>query len=168
MGSVSQELGESTIIYQFSTHFYFHLGKLYPLLFTEDGMSVSSLEREMEVMGITARERVLRDPDMLDIIFSFLDEQSISRVGLVSRLWMSVSESPKFWTKSIRRVETTSYQAEIIFHKIANCENLKLTGLNISGSDLSSVPVDVLVEAISRLENIDLYCTKLTPDQAQS
>ena len=48
-------------------------------------MSVSFLEREMEVMGITARERVLGDPDMLDIIFSYLDEQSISRVGLVSR-----------------------------------------------------------------------------------
>ena len=48
-------------------------------------ISVPSLEREMEVMSITARERVLGDPDMLDVIFSYLDKQSISRVGLVSR-----------------------------------------------------------------------------------
>ena len=48
-------------------------------------MSVESLEREMEEMGLTARERVLGDPDMLDVIFSYLNKQSISRVGLVSR-----------------------------------------------------------------------------------
>ena len=41
-------------------------------------------EREMEVMGITARERVLGDPDMLDIIFSYLDHRSVKRVRLVS------------------------------------------------------------------------------------
>ena len=48
-------------------------------------MSVSSLEREMEVMGITARERVLGDPDMLDIIFSYLDPPSVKTVRLVSK-----------------------------------------------------------------------------------
>ena len=48
-------------------------------------MGLTAREREKDVMGITARERVLGDPDMLDIIFSYLDEQSISRVGLVSR-----------------------------------------------------------------------------------
>ena len=48
-------------------------------------MTVKSLERDIEAMHFTARERVLGDPDMLDIIFSYLDEQSISRVGLVSR-----------------------------------------------------------------------------------
>ena len=48
-------------------------------------MDLTAREKEKEVMGLTARERVLGDPDMLDIIFSYLDEQSISRVGLVSR-----------------------------------------------------------------------------------
>ena len=48
------------------------------------GMSVPSLEREMELMGITARERVLGDPDMLDIVFSYLDHRSVKRVRLVS------------------------------------------------------------------------------------
>ena len=40
-------------------------------LFPEMGsrMSVQCQEREMEVMGLTARERVLGDPNMLDIIF---------------------------------------------------------------------------------------------------
>ena len=47
-------------------------------------MSVSSLEREVEVMGIRARERVLRDSVMLDIIFSYLDPQSVKTVRLVS------------------------------------------------------------------------------------
>ena len=48
-------------------------------------MSVSSLEREMEVLDITARERVLGDPDMLDMIFSYLDHPSFMTVRLVSR-----------------------------------------------------------------------------------
>ena len=48
-------------------------------------MGLTAREREKEVMGITARERVLGDPDMLDTIFSYLDVQSISRVRHVSR-----------------------------------------------------------------------------------
>ena len=48
-------------------------------------MSVSSLERKMEVLDITARERVLGDPDMLDMIFSYLDLPSFMTARLVSR-----------------------------------------------------------------------------------
>ena len=48
-------------------------------------MSVESLEKEVEVLGLTARERVLEDPDMLDIIFSYLDPQFVKTVRLVSR-----------------------------------------------------------------------------------
>ena len=47
-------------------------------------MSFDFLEREMEVMGITAGERVLGDPDMLDIIFRYLDHRSVKTVRLVS------------------------------------------------------------------------------------
>ena len=47
-------------------------------------MGESQTEREMEVMGLTAREKVLGDPDMLDIIFGFLDPQSLYTVRLVS------------------------------------------------------------------------------------
>ena len=59
-------------------------------------------------------------------------------------------------------------QTQSIFNKIANCENLKLTELDIMDIDLSPVPADVLVEAISRLKTVYLSLTHLTPDQAQS
>ena len=36
-------------------------------------------------MCLTARERVLGDPDMLDIIFSYLDPPSVKTLRLVSR-----------------------------------------------------------------------------------
>ena len=64
-----------------------YLGQLPIYLFPDEGsrMSVESLEREMEVIGVTARERVLGDPDMLDIIFSYLDPRSVKTVRLVSR-----------------------------------------------------------------------------------
>ena len=48
-------------------------------------MSVESLEKEMEVLGITTRERVLGDPDLLDIIFSYLDPPSVKSARLVSK-----------------------------------------------------------------------------------
>ena len=48
-------------------------------------MSLECLEREMELLGVTARERVLGDPDMLDIIFSYLDPPSVKTLRLVSR-----------------------------------------------------------------------------------
>ena len=47
-------------------------------------MTVKSLERDIKTMHFTARERVLGDPDMLDIIFSYLDPQSVMDVRLVS------------------------------------------------------------------------------------
>jgi len=94
MGSVSQELRETTSENMQRSS---DLGEMSRSQETE--MSVMSLEREMEVMGITARERVLGYPNMLDIIFSYLDPPSVKSVRLVSTLWRSVSESPKFWTK---------------------------------------------------------------------
>ena len=40
--------------------------------------------REMEVLDITTRKRVLGDPDMLDILFSYLDPPSVKTVRRVS------------------------------------------------------------------------------------
>ena len=40
--------------------------------------------REMEVLDITTRERVLGDLDMLDILFSYLDPPSVKTVRRVS------------------------------------------------------------------------------------
>ena len=82
LDSLSQELRETSLEDMHRSE-SINLGKMSRS--QEPEMSVLSLEREMEVMGVTARERVLEDPDMLDIIFSYLDDQSISRVGLVSR-----------------------------------------------------------------------------------
>jgi len=78
--------------------------------------------------------------------------------------------------KAISRLESvdldfigfTPDQVQSIFHKIANCKNIKLTKINVSYNNLSSVPVDVLVKAISRLETVDLSFTRLTSDQVQS
>ena len=78
---LSQELRETTSENMHSSE-SIDLGKMSRS--QEPEMSVLSLEREMEVMGVTARERVLEDPDMLDIIFSYLDPSSVKRVRLVS------------------------------------------------------------------------------------
>merc|ERR1711988_1052683 len=63
--------------------------------------------------------------------------------------------------------DLTPDQVQSIFHEITNCANLQLTEQDISFNDLSSVPVDVLVNAISRLETVNLTGTHLTPDQTQ-
>ena len=84
LDSMYQELGEITI--RLSFQHIFTLISVNCLFFylLMIKMCVSSLEREMEVMGITTRERVLGDPDMLDIIFSYLDPQSMKSGRLVS------------------------------------------------------------------------------------
>ena len=51
----------------------------------ESKMSVESREREVEVMGVSARERVLGDQYLLDTIFSYLDPSSLKTVRRVSR-----------------------------------------------------------------------------------
>ena len=59
-------------------------------------MSVESREGEMEVMDLTARERVLEDPDMLDIIFSYLDQRSVKTVRRVPRSGSNSSNDNEF------------------------------------------------------------------------
>ena len=59
-------------------------------------------------------------------------------------------------------------QVQSIFSKVAICENLSTRWLDISCNDLSSVPGDVLVKALSRKVYLDLDDTNLTPDQARS
>ena len=81
LDSLSQELRETSLEDMHRSE-SINLGKMSRS--QEPEMSVLSLEREMEVMGVTARERVLEDPDMLDIIFSYLDPSSVKRVRLVS------------------------------------------------------------------------------------
>ena len=55
----------------------------------------------------------------------------------------------------------TPEQVQGIFDKISTCENLKLRKLMVKGNNLSSVPAPHLVQAISRLEEIDLDKTHL-------
>ena len=59
-------------------------------------------------------------------------------------------------------------QVQSIFNEIANCENLKLTNLDIGYNDLSTVPADVLVKAISRLEKVYLENIRHTPTQSHA
>merc|ERR1711988_313317 len=61
--------------------------------------------------------------------------------------------------------DLTPDQVQSIFHEITNCANLQLTEQDISFNDLSSVPADVLVKAISRLETVDLRRSQLVPAQ---
>lgn len=60
-------------------------------------MSSLSLHYETEE-ELSAREKVLSNPDLLEMIFTFLDPFPVRRVRLVSRLWRSVMEVGKFWT----------------------------------------------------------------------
>ena len=62
--------------------------------------------------------------------------------------------------------QLTPRQLQSIFIKMTSSENLALTSLNISRNDLSSVPADVLVRAISR--QVDLVHSNLTPHQVQT
>ena len=67
----------------------------------------------------------------------------------------------------LRRTDPTPDQAQSIFTKIADCEHLKLTELEIGWNNLSSVSADVLAKATSRLKTVGLTRTDLTPEQVQ-
>ena len=41
--------------------------------------------------------RVLGTPDLLELIFTYLHPADVKHARLVSRLWSSVIERPKFW-----------------------------------------------------------------------
>ena len=54
--------------------------------YQSSSMANSKMELFMaEAQTVAAREQVLRDPDLLIIIFTYLDPQSVKTVRLVSR-----------------------------------------------------------------------------------
>jgi len=116
-------------------------------------------------------------PDQAQSIFDKIANYENLKLTELDIPFNNLSLVPWWWlVEAISRLkhihldctDLTSYQVQSIFHKIEICENLKLTQLGISYNDLSSVPADVLAEAISRLEYICLFSTELTPDQTQS
>lgn len=74
-------------------------------------------------MDITARKRVLGNPDMLSIVFRYLDPRSVKTVRRVSTLWRSVIEKPKFWTKMRLKVN------DINFTEVLQSRTIKLVPL---------------------------------------
>ena len=74
---------------------------------------------------------------------------------------------PRLESIELRRTNLTPNQAQHLFTKIADCENLKLTELEVFWNNLSSVSADVLAKAISRVKTVDLLSTDLTPKQVQ-
>ena len=55
-----------------------------------------------------------------------------------------------------------------LFTRIANHQNLKLKVFKARGSNLSSLPSDILAESIIRLRKVYLPSANLTPDQVES
>ena len=71
----------------------------------------------------------------------------------------------------------TATQLNDIFNKIASCDNLKLKhlGINIiweslglTGANVRSVPPELFIESISKLEKVDFSGTDLTPAQTRA
>ena len=56
-------------------------------------------------------------------------------------------------------------QLEKILQKISTCEELTLSRLDISYNDISGLPEDVLIKAISRLEKLVLKHSNLSQPQ---
>lgn len=59
-------------------------------------------------------------------------------------------------------------QLNTIFHTIANCKNLHLRHLILSGSDFSLVNPDILSDAVCKLEEVELVGKNLTDYQLES
>ena len=82
--------------------------------------------------------------------------------------------SPDIISEAICRLEDcriqflSEQQWVSLFTRIAHHDNLKLKVFKTRGSDLSSLPSDILSEAIPRLRNISLPAASLTPDQVES
>ena len=55
-----------------------------------------------------------------------------------------------------------------IFTRVAHCEPLKLKALSLYAEDLSSVSPEVLTQAVSRLEKVELPGCQLSPSQLKS
>ena len=61
----------------------------------------------------------------------------------------------------------TTGQVNGLLAKMVESGHLKLKSLDICDNDLSSVPTPILVEAVWRMEEINLYQTQLTQDQLE-
>jgi len=66
---------------------------------------------------------------------------------------------------NLLKTRLSSGQLEKILQKISTCEELTLSRLDISYNDISGLPEDVLIKAISRMEKLVLKHSNLSQPQ---
>ena len=71
-------------------------------------------------------------------------------------------------TLGLMRTYLTFHQVNVIFKAIAECDFLKLKYLNVSGNDLTRLHPRLLTKVIVRLEEANMYDTRLTSAQVES
>ena len=109
----------------------------------------------------------------LETFYSDLDHSALKKVNAC---WTRLSMvDPDHLAQHTVRLEWALFvtsnlkpdQVNALIKAIAECEDLKLEYLNICVNNLSSVPPHVLARAVIRLNEADLFCTKLTGGQVE-
>jgi hypothetical protein len=80
-------------------------------------------------VGGDAAESVLRNADILRLLFAHLDIQDLCRVGAVCKQWMAVSESGEFWSCLDFQGRDVRYEQVRVSCVLALAEALRLQSL---------------------------------------
>merc|ERR1712168_1694097 len=131
-------------------------------------------------------------PELLEEIFSHLDFRSIKTVCLVSKLWKTVAESSKYWSRASLKVKRHNCSEVILSTRINIVPAVRLLGsltadqltaiyqmlderkpdtlkeLHLIRIDQSNVSSEVLASCIARMEKVTLFgcgVSGISPDQ---
>ena len=125
-------------------------------------------------------------PEMLERVFSCLDQEDLKAVVQVCRKWRQAGEAPRLWTGlSLRATKerVPDLQEVLVWRRMLLVRGLRLEGpvseellegvlrhrglksLTLQGSDLSSVDVSLLVGLVTGLEVLQLAGSQLNKTQ---
>ena len=125
--------------------------------------------------------------EMLRMIFSFLPPKDLKSAVLVCKLWSRVGQAPGLWSwvtfyaqnneamveqMRLPRLQNVSLLkimapnvSEELMEEVAKHPGLKKVETEASGTNLSLVRPELVARALSKMEDLNLWGTRLTVDQ---
>ena len=127
---------------------------------------------QKKLVSITIKSDFLNKEDTTDLFFAISQSKKLKSIKMHG---VDISSlEPKILAKSVENLEdicldeaklTTKQTQAMLIHV---CLGTLLKSLDISNNNLSSVRTDILVGALNKLETVNISCTHLRPEQAQS
>jgi len=108
---------------------------------------------------------MIKNPDLLEMIFGYLDPTSVKTASAVSRTWNSVIEKPKFWRWTTLRLDRGNYREIIQSLQNENDQsrvsNVQKICVSLQEEEDNSWVLNILQDLVTAVQDEDSHLKSL-------